>query len=154
MILTTWEKRIAYYEAGGRISNSLINRLRSIFNVSFMTEAKPEQALLEEVALYQYGHGPGWQIEQEQTEKGLKWLRLPCNHKHLPVAALKMIEDFSHFTFEGVLLNWTGLRQEAAVVYRLHAKDGSYFDYSAYWWNAKSADRTHIHHTYTKGGAQ
>ena len=134
MSIKVWEKRIASYDGGEPITNSLINQLRSIFNHSMMDRMNDAQCLLEEHALYQYGDGPGWSITPEQERKGREWMKRANVVKHFREKEKRILVDFDHFTFEGVLLSWEGLRQNADIVYRVWAKDGSYFDYTASPW--------------------
>ena len=62
MSAKVWKKRIEAYNDGEPIKQSLITQIKSLFNRSFFTKSKEEVLLLEEVALYQYGRGPGWSI--------------------------------------------------------------------------------------------
>jgi len=134
MSIKVWEKRIASYDEGAPITNSLINQVRSIFNRSMMSQAHEVQLLMEEHALYQYGDGPGWSITPEQERKGLEWMKRSNVVKYFREKEKRIMADFDHFTFEGVLLGWEGLRQNADIVYRVWAKNGSYFDYTASPW--------------------
>lgn len=154
MSLKTWQKRVVSYNEGETITNSLINALVSKFRscaFTRCTEAETEEiCYLESVALYQYGDGPAWSITEEQTRKGLAWLQRSSVRKHFSEAATRIIEEFSKFSFEGVQLDWNGMRVDAAPVYRVHAKDGSFFDYSATAWQQGSSNPFEILRTVNK----
>ena len=146
MSIKTWEKRCDAYDKGEPITNSLLNKLKSIFNQPIFLEGKPERMLLEERALYEYGDGPGWTITPEQTKKGLDWMAQPRILKKFSAVCMPhysmtrevdlrpIIENFSHFTFEGIHPDMVGMRYTGELIYRVHAKDGSFFDYSASPW--------------------
>ena len=140
MSLKTWQKRVGQFNAGEPISNSLINALKFIFNRSMMSGAREEQGMLEEHVLYQYGEGPGWKITPEQTQKGLDWLKRSNVWRHLEGNCQNIVNEFERFTFEGVRLEWVGLRQSAELVYRVYGKSGSYFDYTASPWQQGSRE--------------
>lgn len=138
MSVATWKKRITFYNDGEPITNSLINQLKSLFNHSFLVAAKPECVMLEEFALYEEGGGPGWAITPEQTPKSIEWMKRAAVKKHFASAHQHIIDDFDHFTFEGLFLGWEGMRQEANIVYRVHSKSHGFFDYTASPWQQGS----------------
>ena len=122
-----WAIRIRGYDEGCAIPKTLISRIKSIFNRNL-----PETKVLEFV-LYD-GHGVGWSIEREQTEVGRKWLEQSNVKKYFKNEHIEILKQFDHFTFAGILLKQNVFRREAEIVYRVHAKDGSFFDYTASPW--------------------
>lgn len=136
MSAKVWKKRIEAYNDGEPIKQSLITQIKSLFNRSFFTKSKEEVLLLEEVALYQYGRGPGWSITSEQALIGVRWLLRSNMQKYFDDTQKNILQKFDHFTYEGVRVgvSQSGLCQVAEPVYRVHAKDGSYFDYTASPW--------------------
>jgi hypothetical protein len=139
MSLKTWTKRVKTYDAGTPITNSLINALVSVFRRSIMVEPKEETMFLEQEVVYDYGNWLHWTITASQTAKGLDWLKRGAIKRKLTEhecgeELLSILDDFDRFTFEGVKLDWIGLRVDAAPVYRVWARDGRYFDYSAVAW--------------------
>lgn len=75
----------------------------------------------------------------EQQRKGIEWLRKThfkkngAQRKSSKVSSshLFIIRNFSHFTFQGVRPETLANGQiEAHCVYRTHAKNGMYFDYT------------------------
>lgn len=73
-------------------------------------------------------------ITDEQTVKGLSWLRKNMGRKCCKalVAADKMCLDseFRCFTFDGFHAHGAGFRAWYEPIYTVHAKDGHWFSYS------------------------
>jgi hypothetical protein len=83
----------------------------------------------------------GFQITQEQSDKGIEFLRRKLFTakgkrrnteftRRLNNHVIKLIEGFSHFTFEGVHYEDQGSRIFTSPIYRVHDSKGNYFDYT------------------------
>jgi hypothetical protein len=153
MSLKTWEARVSSYNEGTPIPNSLINALVNRLRIHMCMRKTPAQhdeiCFLESTAIYQYGDGPAWRITDEQTQKGLAWLKRSSVRKYFGEDEARIIADFTEFSFEGVRLDWNGMRQDAAPVYRVHGANGEFFDYSATAWQQGSKNPFQILRTYS-----
>ena len=139
MSLKVWQKRVMTYDGGEPIPQSLITQIKSLFNRNIYQIAKEEVAYLETVVIYD-GHGPGWTITNVQTDRGKKWLQRSDIQKRLSPIQQRILNNFDHFTFEGVLVNVSGLCITGKLIYRVHSKNKSYFDYTAAPWQDGTKD--------------
>ncbi len=125
----TWEKRVAQYDAGIPIPESHIVALRSRLSRG------PDdlRMFLCGVAIVD---GVNWSITQEQTIKGLAWLKRPAVYKLLTEECKKIVDSFSHFTFVGVEVYrpMHSMRESFFPLYRVHSKFGASFTYSSSPW--------------------
>jgi hypothetical protein len=78
-----------------------------------------------------------WQITPEQTEQGLRWLKLPKVKKELTQAQQAILDDFSHFLFVDVQDDSTTYRTDSAPVYRVCSVSGPWFDYVPKPWQSQ-----------------
>jgi hypothetical protein len=62
----------------------------------------------------------------------------------------RIVDDFDHFTFEGIYPGMERLHYTGDIVYRVHDKFGSRFDYSYKLWQQKPVDALIIYQTVFK----
>jgi hypothetical protein len=139
----TWQGRLAAFQIGTPIPESLITRIRHIFS-------NGEQGvvdLLTKAEVVHPGKGtPGrisWRITDSQTKTGLAWLRRGEIMKLMTKAQQNIVlNDFECFLFMGVMAvyknPYTG-SMDYAPVYRVVSNSGEWFEYiSSPWQNAST----------------
>ena len=133
----TWTQRLEDFKAGLPVRESLFSAMCSTIRRSKIG-AEDTQALLEKKLAYGALGKKTFRITPEQSEKGIAWLRRRAIYKHLDPHEQKCVDDFSHFTFPGILVRERGAygMTDARPVYRVHAKSGHWFDYVANPWQS------------------
>lgn len=127
--LKTWEKRVAQYEAGTPITESLIIALRSALRRG-----------QHDLRMFLCGgvivNCVKWNITKEQSGKGISWLLRRDVQKNLTEECRAIVDSFSHFTFEGVAVERHLYRESFFPIYRVHSTDGKSFAYSSAPWQS------------------
>ena len=134
----TWKRRIAAYQSGQPIEKAKIGAFRKLINRSpYLPRLSSELIELIE-SLWIYGRSQfAWQITPEQTEQGLRWLRLPKIKRELGDAEQAILDDFSHFLFVDVQDLSTNYRADSAPVYRVCSHTHGWFDYVPRPWQSQ-----------------
>lgn len=128
--IKVWTKRLADYKSGADVlSKSMINALRHIVNDRWTRT--PEKSQVAEWVLKNFGYGSvSLNLTQDQCLQGLAWIQRRDVLKLMNPRCRGIVENFKAFTFQGL---WEG-----RAVYRVHAKDGDWFDYTAAPWQSGS----------------
>ena len=132
----TWTKRLEDFKAGLPVKESLFSAMCS--NIRGRARVAPDtrQLLAKKLAYGTLGKKT-FTITPEQTVKGLSWLKRSAIYKHLDPAEKRVVDDFSHFSFPGILVQDRNYGMtDARPVYRVHAKSGHWFDYVANPWQS------------------
>lgn len=134
----TWKRRIQSYQSGHPIEKAKIGAFRKLVNrPAYLPQLSPELAALIE-SLWIYGRSQfAWRIEPDQTEQGLRWLRMPKVYRQLGPTETAILDDFSHFLFVDVQDNSTTYRTDSAPVYRVCSHTHGWFDYTPRPWQSQ-----------------
>jgi hypothetical protein len=135
-----WKRRIAAYQSGTPIEKSKIGAFRKLIaRPRYLPDLPQELTALLGQLYDEYGRSLyAWQVTPEQTEQGLRWLKLPKVKKELTEAQQAILDDFSHFLFVDVQDDSTCYRTHSAPVYRVCAASSpAYFDYVPKPWQSE-----------------
>lgn len=133
-----WLRRIASYEAGQPIEKAKIGAFRKLVARPHWLKPIPPELQTKLDSLWEFGYRSrfAWSITPEQTQQGLRWLKLPKIHKQLSPAQQAILDDFSHFLFVDVCDRSTTYRVDSAPVYRVCSHAGPWFDYVPKPWQS------------------
>ncbi len=144
----TWQGRLAAFQIGTPIPESLITRIRHIFS-------NGEQAVVDLLIKAEVIHpdkdtpgGISWRITGDQTAKGLAWLQRGEIMKQMTKAQQHIVlNDFECFCFMGVMAvhtnPYTG-RVDYAPVYRVVGDSSGWFEYISSPWQGGTAIRFQV----------
>ena len=138
----TWQGRLAAFQIGTPIPESLVTRIRHIFS----NKEQGLADLLRKAEVLHPGKGiPGgisWRVTGDQTKKGLAWLQRGEIMKLMTKAQQNIVlNDFECFCFMGVMAVYTHPltgHTDFAPVYRVCGDSGAWFEYISSPWQGTS----------------
>ena len=131
----TWRRRIAAYDGGQQIPKSHVYALRKLLQRMEVAAYGPLPAELKSELDKLFARGFAWQITQEQTEQGLKWLDLPKVRKCMTEPQRAIVDDFDYFLFVDLFeIPFGHGISNYMPVYRVCSASGPWFNYISRPW--------------------